>query len=326
GVSDVSSVSDRSDRSGVSDRPDVSVHPESSDVPRHPDPAGGPAASGALGMPVVARRAMLIDAPGFRCNVIDEGAGEPVVWLHGLGGTWRDFAPQLDRWPEHVRCIVPEMRGHGRTPPTDGPMSTRTLAADVQAVLGALGVSHATVVGLSLGGMVAQVLAVDCPALVDRLVLVDTRQKVSRAVGVLLRVAARQVSSRGVPAALAMLDRIARMAGQPWGAEAMRRARANGVAWQQRDLASNDADVLARAMLALVDHDEHVPLARIDVPTLVVVGEDDPVVPPRAAAELAAAISGARLVVVPGAGHLPNRDRPEIFDGHLAAFLGVPLP
>ena len=268
---------------------------------------------------------MLIDAGGFRCNVVDEGSGDAVVWLHGLGGTWRDFAPQLDRWPDHVRCVVPEMRGHGRTPPVAGPLSTRELAGDVRAVLQVLGIRRATVVGLSLGGLVAQVLAVDSPGLVDRLVLVDTTRGASRAAGIVVRLMARRVRARGMPAALAIVDGVSGLVGRRHRSAAPGRAGAAGVAWQRRDLAGNDPDVIADGLLALASHDPRLPIGRIAAPTLVVVGERDPVVPTRAAADLAAAIGGARLVVVAGAGHLPNRDRPDVFDGHLAEFLGVDL-
>lgn len=261
---------------------------------------------------------MLIDTTRLRCNVIDEGRGRPVVWLHGLGGTWRDFEPQLDHLAGRYRCIVPELRGHGRTPIVPGPFSTATLADDVMAVLAALAVDRAVVVGLSMGGLVAQVLAVEHPELVEGLVLVDTGPKVPAPVAPLLRAAAARVRSKGMAAAMAMLGQM----GQPvTGEDAMAAARATGTASAQRDLASNDPDVLASGLVALADHDVRRRLRRLEVPTLVVAGQDDPVVPRMLVDQLVAAIPGASLVVVPDAGHLPNRDQPAVFEDAVTAFI-----
>ncbi|MDA8280717.1 MAG: alpha/beta hydrolase [Actinomycetota bacterium] len=264
---------------------------------------------------------MLIDAGGFRCNVIDEGEGTPVVWLHGLGGTWRDFETQLDRLADRYRCIVPELRGHGRTPSTPGPLTTASLAADVHAVLQALEVDRAVVVGLSLGGLVAQTLAGDHPEVVSGLVLVSTSSKVPLPVAFFLRVAAARIRSKGIRAAIDLLERGDRRAGKPTGAEAMSAARAAGTAWERRDFASNDPDVLADAMLALVGHDEHARLPQIEVPALVVVGDEDPAVTVGQARELAAAIPGALFEVVAGGGHMLSRDHPDELDRLLTQFV-----
>ncbi len=264
---------------------------------------------------------MLIDADGFRCNVVDEGDGPPVVWLHGLGGTWRDFGTQLDRLADRYRCIVPEVRGHGRTPAVPGPVTTSALAGDVRRVLRALAVERAAVVGLSLGGMVAQTLALDEPSLVAGLVLVSTSTKVPLQVSLVLRAAAARIRAKGVRAALDLLDSGDKRAGRPTGPEAMRLARADGTAWERRDLASNDPEVLAGALLALVGHDERSRLGSIAVPALVVVGDSDPAVTVRQATELADAIPGAALHVVAGGGHLPNRDHADEFDGLVQPFV-----
>lgn len=267
---------------------------------------------------------MLIDAGGFRCNVIDEGSGRPIVWLHGLGGTWREFELQLDHLADTYRCIVPELRGHGRTPAVPGPMSTTDLAGDVRAVLDALGVSRTVVVGLSMGGLVAQALAVTHPDVVEALVLVGTGPRVPAPVGMLLRAAAARVRSKGMSAALQMLQQTGSGAGGD--EDAMRQARADGTAWQQRELASNDPDVLAAGLVALAGHDCRKRLRSLDVPTLVMSGADDPVVPVSLSQELAKLIPGARFVVLPDAGHIANRDQPEAFEAALTEFVDGLVP
>ena len=264
--------------------------------------------------PEAATRAVLIDVAGARCNVIDEGDGPPVLWLHGLGGTWRDFGTQIDRLADRVRCIVPELRGHGRTPPVPGPFTTAVLGDDVALVLDVLGVDRAVVVGLSLGGMVAQAVALDYPERVAGLVLVSTSAAVPRLKGLVLRAAAARVRARGIPGATDLLRLLERHSSGPSADDPMRSARADGTAWERRDLASNDPDVLVAGLQALVAHDERSRLGSITVPTMVVVGEHDPAVSVAEAAELAAAIPGAVLQVVEGGGHLPNRDHATQFD------------
>ena len=66
---------------------------------------------------------MLREVNGVRLNVLDEGEGHPVVFLHGLGGCWRDWEPQLDSLSDRFRCIVIEHRGHGRSELTRGDYS-----------------------------------------------------------------------------------------------------------------------------------------------------------------------------------------------------------
>jgi pimeloyl-ACP methyl ester carboxylesterase len=117
---------------------------------------------------------MLVDVEGVRLNVLNEGSGHPVLFLHGLGGCWRDWEPQLDSFSEEFRVIVPEHRGHGRSDRPLGHYSMSRFAADIRTVCGLLDIDHTYVVGLSMGGMIAQWLALDYPELVDALVLADT--------------------------------------------------------------------------------------------------------------------------------------------------------
>ena len=112
---------------------------------------------------------MLRDIEGVRLNVLDEGTGQAVVFLHGLGGCWHDWEPQVETWRTDHRVIVIEHRGHGRSDRAPGPYSTDVFAADALAVLRHLGVDHAHVVGLSMGGMIAHKLAVAAPDVVDTL-------------------------------------------------------------------------------------------------------------------------------------------------------------
>ncbi|MGH7747469.1 MAG: alpha/beta fold hydrolase, partial [Candidatus Dormibacteria bacterium] len=83
---------------------------------------------------------MLIDVDGIRLNVLDEGSGHPVLFLHGLGGSWRDWEPQLDSFSKRHRVIVPEHRGHGRSDRPLGEYSIARFAADIHTLCDVLSI------------------------------------------------------------------------------------------------------------------------------------------------------------------------------------------
>src|SRR5215203_4703999 len=111
---------------------------------------------------------------GVQINVIDEGEGAAVLFLHGLGGCWRDWAPQVDSLSDRYRVIVVEHRGHGRSEATGGRFTTGLFADDAVALCRQIGVPRAHAVGLSMGGLIAQAVALAHPGFVDALVLCGT--------------------------------------------------------------------------------------------------------------------------------------------------------
>ena len=102
------------------------------------------------------------------------GAGEPVLLLHGLGSSLRDWERQLPVFVEHYQVIACDVRGHGRSSKPTGPYSVPQFTADIIALLHHLHVESAHVLGLSMGGMIAFQLAVDAPQLVKSLVIVNS--------------------------------------------------------------------------------------------------------------------------------------------------------
>lgn len=264
---------------------------------------------------------MLHEVNGVRINVMDEGAGHPLVLLHGLGGCWRDWEPQLDRLRDRYRCIVIEHRGHGRSARVPGPVSTDVFAADVAAVCRDLGVGHAWVVGLSMGGMIAQKLALAEPALVEALVLCDTGTYLGERAARWLREEAARVRAEGFP------DSRGEVAGSTiWSRYTLAHqpevARTN-----IRESQSTDPDCWAEAALAVADHDTRATIGAIACPALVVWGAEDSGLPPALAQPLADALGGAPVVVLPDAGHVCNLEQPEAFDRAVEDFLAAhPCP
>lgn len=232
-------------------------------------------------------------------------AGAPLVLVHGAGGTRRHWPEALRALPGR-RVIAVDLPGHGLSA---GP-AERSVAGNARrllALLDALGVGSAVVAGHSMGGAIALALALDAPARVAGLLLVGT--------GGRLRVSPAVLAATADPDTLARTAR--ELAGGlvgPGASDALRVELAEGLTANapgvvHGDFAACDAfDVLAR-------------LGEIGVPTLVVVGTEDRLTPPKYAEYLRAHIRGARLAPIAGAGHMVMRERPEEVAAAAAAFL-----
>lgn len=243
-------------------------------------------------------------ATGARVALLDSGAGSPVLLVHGLGGWhWERVIPRL---AERHRVLAPWLRGFGDS---EGPTgySIEDLAADMAAVLGRAGAAPAHVVGHSLGGMVAQVLAVDHPDLVRSLALVSTLSHSGRRSSTFALAMAR-VSEVGAEAALAEPEVLARL-------EAVM-----GDAFP-----SNGREVLARRLVgrngprpaeapawrAVAGFSRADRLKEIACPVLIVHGTHDATIPFVMGQLTAGAVRHARFVSLDGIGHSPQRDAAE---------------
>lgn len=233
-----------------------------------------------------------------------------LMLLHSLGTSLHVWDAQADALAGRFRVIRPDLRGHGLTGVPAGPYEIAAMAADMLALLDALGVAAAHVAGLSIGGAVAQSLAARASGRVLSLVLCDTamvfppptlwreRAAVARTQG--MEPLVGPVLSRWVtPDFLATP--------QAEGLRAMlRRTAPEGYAGAAEALAA--ADLTAST-------------ATLRVPTLVLVGEHDQATPPAAARAIQAAIPGAELAELPGVAHIPTVQRPADVTDVIAAFL-----
>lgn len=246
----------------------------------------------------------------------EAGSGAPVLFLHGLGGSRLAFEPQLAALAGRYRCVAWDMPGYGASVPLAGAPSFAALADAVAGLLDALGARRAHVVGLSLGGMVAQHVALAHPARVASLVLLDS----SPAFGLdgettaeaWLEARLAPLRDGRTPADLA--PAVLRAVAGPRVPDAV-------IAEAARAMARIPAEGLAAACRCLVTHDLRGRLGGIAAPTLVAVGALDAETPPAYAERLAAEIPGARLAVVPDAGHLANLEQPGRVNALLAGFL-----
>lgn len=260
---------------------------------------------------------MFIQLGDFTAHCVAEGpsAGPPLLLLHSLGTDLHMWEPQVSALARHHRVIRMDMRGHGLSGVTPAPYSMETLARDALALLDALGVARAHVAGVSIGGRIAQAMAVLAPERVASLMLCDTalefgpperwegRIAAVRAGGMAAvadEVMARWVVDTGAPAALGL----------------------------RRMLLSTDPEGYAGCGMALRDCRADEVAGRITCPTTVVVGDRDTSTTPEAAAAIHAAVPGSRLVVIADAAHIPNYEQEAPFtaalETHLAAAAGFP--
>ena len=249
-------------------------------------------------------------------NYLIEGPEDaPVLVLaNSLGtalGMWDDQVPALR---ERFRLLRYDHRGHGGSSVPPGPYEIEDLGRDVLALLDRLEVECVSFCGHSIGGMVGMWLASEAPERIERLVLCCTSAKFTPPETWEER--ARTVRADGVGAiADAVLER--------WFTPAFRADRRETVKWAGRMLRETPPEAYAGCCEAIRDADLRGRLGEISAPTLVIVGAGDPAVPPEQAELLRDSIPGARLLVVEGAAHLPNVERPEKITRTLLAHLGT---
>jgi 3-oxoadipate enol-lactonase len=248
---------------------------------------------------------VLIAARGVRLNVEVTGSGRPVVFLHGLGGEIAHWGPQIQAFRADHQVIAIDLRGFGRSDRTRGDMSLADFADDVADVLHALAPGPAVIVGLSMGGMIGQELALRHPELVAGLVLADTTSELSEAHRIGNEALRRLALDRGmVPIAEALV---------PGCFIPATRARADSpVPEFERGVRATDPWSFAIGIQAIITMEIGPRIAAIDVPTMVVWGESDAFAPD--CERIAATIPGAERRPLADAGHSANLEQPDAFN------------
>lgn len=244
------------------------------------------------------------------------GTGSPVLLIHGLGYARWGWEPLVAGLGTRHRVIAFDNRGIGASDVPPGPYAVADMATDALAVLDAAGVGRAHVVGTSLGGMVAQELAVTAPDRVERLVLLCTTPGFSTALPLPEATRRLMAEATTLPPAEALRRFVENALGERPDPAIVERILAHRLAAPQ-DPAGWAAQAAAGAAFQLGDRG-----SRIVAPTLLVTGSADRVVDPRSSEVLAGLIPAARLEVLPGAGHLFFWERPDetcaLILGHLS--------
>ena len=257
-------------------------------------------------------------ANGITMNYTDTGgSGTPVVLLHAFPFNSAMWAPQIESLGDRFRFIAPDLKGFGDTEAPEGEAgySMDSYADEVKALVDAIGLDRFVLAGLSMGGYIALAYMRKYADGVIGLVLADSRAEADPPEGKEKRSnQQKQVLQDGTAGLIEGLT----------GALLAESTRANkpDVVKNVQAAMENPAAGFIGALEAMKNRiDSTEGLAKIDVPTLVLVGENDAITPPDAARKLHEHIGGSQLVVVPDAGHISNMEAPEAFNGALGEFL-----
>jgi 3-oxoadipate enol-lactonase len=257
---------------------------------------------------------MKLRANGIEINYEIEGSGPVVTFSHSL-------ACHLGMWDEQVRALAGryrvlrfDTRGHGQTTAPAGAYSLEQLAEDLRGLLDGLGIAETHFVGLSMGGMIGQVFALNYPARVQSLVLCDTTSRYPAAAAPIWADRIRTVESKGMdPMVAPTLER--------WFTAPFRA--------RNKEMMDRVGEMIRRTPSpgyvgcchAIPKIDVTDRLGEVRCPALVIVGEEDLGTPVEMARQIHAALPGAELAILRSASHLSNLEQPEEFNRVLAGFL-----
>ncbi|MCX5890277.1 MAG: alpha/beta fold hydrolase [Deltaproteobacteria bacterium] len=251
-----------------------------------------------------------VHAPCLKLNYYDQGAGEPLLFIHGLGGKAASWRFQLEALSNNYRVLAMDLRGHGQSGyRAVEPICIPAFADDVVALMAKLGLEQAHICGLSMGGMIALEIFARYAHKVKSLILADTT--------------AFFPPPQGREELLGHFDRLemaswaALLAGRILRREAPAELRQEVI----QMLAANRRALYRQGLIATFDRDYRRVLPLIDLPTLILVGEEDRATPIGYAEYLQANIRGSVLQVIPQAAHLANLENPAAFNRQVSAHL-----
>ena len=259
---------------------------------------------------------MKINANGIGVTyTLDGPASAPVVTLsHSLATDLSMWDPQMPALTARYRVLRYDTRGHGGTDAPAGPYTLAQLADDARGLLRALGIARTHWVGLSMGGMIGQTLALAEPELFQSLVLCDTTSRIPADMKPLWQERITTAETQGMePLVEPTISR--------WFTAPFREQRKDVVDRVRKMIRATNPRGYAGCCHAISALDLTDRLAAIKLPTLIVVGEDDPGTPVAASRAIQAQIPGARLEILKSAAHLSNLEQPEAFTKTVTSFL-----
>jgi len=242
---------------------------------------------------------MLIKTPDLEIAYRQQGQGEPIILLHGFGLNHHIWDPIVEAFYEKARFITPDLRGHGQSEVTEGTYSMDSLAEDLAAFMDALEIKRALVGGHSLGGYVALAFAAAFPERLSGLALITTNARADApdkrqgrydtAQAVQLQGSSALADSLG-PRLSKHIDLV----------EAL-----------QLMISQTHPQGIIGTSLGMAERPDRMEtLKALTCPVLVVAGEEDMITPLPASQEMADANPHARLLLLPGAGHMPMLEAP----------------
>lgn len=254
-------------------------------------------------------------------NVESHGAGPDVLLIAGLGGRLQFWHSQVAAFARHFRVVLHDHRGTGASTRSRITYSIRQMADDVLALMDALNIERADLVGHSTGGAIAQLLALDHPSRVGRIVLSATWAGPDAYFKAMFDLRLKILTEAGPQAYLT--DGIFRAFPPAW---LQAHAELIAAAGQDRLTAFPGLEIEASRIAAVQAHDLRARICAIVKPTLVVCAADDAITPLPFSQELASRIPGARLATLPIGGHFAPQVDPEGYNQFVLSFLTEEAP
>ena len=240
-----------------------------------------------------------------------------IVFLHGLGGDLTNWQPQVDHFSDRYRCLSWTLPGYGDSPPLDR-LDWAGLSRTLARVMDAASIVQASIVGLSMGGFIAQKFAADHPERVDRLVLAGTTAQFGRG--------SKRFIEEFLKSRLAPIEHGATPA--DFAAEVVRGLLSSYASDEATANATSSMNKISpnayrQALECLVTWDFVSQLPAILAPTLCIAARDDRTAPVAAVQALADGLTSAELFVIENCNHLMNLDQPDEFNRIVERFLDL---
>ena len=259
---------------------------------------------------------MFVKANGIEVHYRLEGSpSAPVVTLsNSLATNLSMWEPQMEPLLRSYRVLRYDTRGHGQTEAPEGPYSFDMLAADVRALLSALGIQKTHFLGISMGGMIGQKLATETSELLHTAILCDTTSRIPPE--------ARPIWDERIRTALEKgMEQHAAPTLERWFTPPFRKSHPEVMERFAAMIRATKPAGYVGCAHAIRDLDFSDRLQRISVPTLIIAGADDPSFPIPVSEEMQRKIKGSKLVVLHSAAHLPCVEQGERFNEAVLSFL-----
>ncbi len=266
-----------------------------------------------------------VELPGATVNYVEIGEGRPIVFVHGISGCWQNWLENLPRLSAGRRLIALDLPGFGASPMPSWPVEMSSYGRLLGDFCEKLGIEGATLVGNSMGGLLAVEAATNNPARFERLVLVSAAGIINTWSPQLRATATAWAWKEFGPSFAARGQQIV---SRPRSREVVFRPFVRYPNRLREDLLLEQivnglkrAEGFGDALQSLIFHDSRERLAAIEMPTLVVWGLSDRVIPVAAAASYHRRIPHSRLEIFERTGHVPQLERPLRFNALLEEFL-----